>query len=165
MPRISALKPFLFDTAPWIILGLMTAACGVLLYPPPTALDSDGEYQTLFKQSLAKAEQVTEEYLTLNQHMFTLTEIYRVDAATHYETFYAEVLNTHALGGQLQVKNVLTDHRSTWKPYEENAELIARHQYATQPGAILNFQVLSAPNSEALCLYVYELSRLRCLNP
>ncbi|MFJ3372798.1 hypothetical protein [Pseudomonas sp. NPDC086251] len=165
MPRIRALKAFLYVTIPWLMLGGLACICAALLYSPLAARKYNGEYQTFFKQSWPNVEPVTEEFLTLNQQMFTLTEIHQVDGTTHYETFYADILNSHPLGGQLQVKNVLTDQRSQWSPYKENAELIARYQYATQPGAVLNFQVLSASNDEALCLYIYELSRLRCMNP
>ncbi|WP_130905495.1 MULTISPECIES: hypothetical protein [unclassified Pseudomonas] len=165
MPRIRALKAFLCILIPWLVLAGLACICAALFYTSLAARKYNGEYQTTFKQLRPTAEQLTEEYLTLNQQMFTLTEIHQVDGTTHYETFYADVLNTHPLGGQLQVKNVMTDQRSRWTPYQENAELIAKYQYATQPGAILNFQVLSAPHGEALCMYIYELSRLRCMNP
>ena len=104
----------------------------------------------------------SEDYLIVDPRTIVLTTRTQRDGVQQYQTVYADIVGTHGSSGQLEVKRINLSNPEATEPEDSSDDTFAQLQYASMPGAILNYEVLTGRMQDALCLYIYELNRLRC---
>ncbi|MDI2145861.1 hypothetical protein KBJ94_27840 [Pseudomonas sp. ITA] len=129
----------------------------MIIFLPKFSPEDHREYFTTVHQVAQDSD--SQDFLAISPRNLTLTtQASRHDGGAQYQTIFTEILSTYGSGGQLEVKRVRVSNPDV-KEQDSSADPFA---YAAMPGAILNYEVLTRREEEPLCLYIYELSRLRC---
>ncbi|WP_155736139.1 hypothetical protein [Pseudomonas chlororaphis] len=165
MPGKITLRFVLTVILPWLIWGATLLACGLVILLPKVSPQDHREYYTTVHNDRGDttAAHDTMDYVIVNPRSITLTiRAQPRDGFSQNKVIYSNIVKTDGTGGQLEVKSVHASEPEPTAQKKDSPEAIEQYQYATIPGTILNYEVLTGHMVDALCLYIYELNRLRC---
>ncbi|MFJ7311452.1 hypothetical protein ACIQVE_01520 [Pseudomonas sp. NPDC098747] len=149
----------------WALIGVIALGCIFELADSDTPYKENTGYHTFSRQALSSGNQFsTEEHLIMNQRTFTLTSIENINAKPQSGTITAEVLTADKFDAQAQIKKLDLKQNSDLSLADVNPALFFKRQYALQEGSILSYKFFPTPNKDALCFYIQELNRLRCMH-
>lgn len=159
------MKPLSKQTAHWIALGIVTLACIAILNRPSPPYKENTGYHTVSRHWLEGQNQLsTKEYLTIGRDRFTQSTIESMNGKTRNATLSAEVIRTDKNGIQLKITNVKLSQDTELFAIEKTPELFFRRQYAFQEGSIITHVFLPSNDEKAICYYILEFKRTRCMN-
>jgi hypothetical protein len=122
-------------------------------------------YQTKTRQWLEDLNQLnTEEYLTIGHGRLTGTTLESLNGKIRNATISANIIGESSTHVEIKVSNIKLSQDNELFAIEKTPDLFFRRQYVLQEGAILNYELIPTPDKSAVCFYVHELGRLRCMN-
>ncbi|KJZ50652.1 MULTISPECIES: hypothetical protein [Pseudomonas] len=149
----------------WPLIGLINAICIFFLVYSPSHYMENISYQTKSRQWLEDLNQLnTEEYLTIGHGRLTGTTLESLNGKIRNATISANIIgesNTHV---EIKVSNIKLSQDNELFAIEKTPDLFFRRQYVLQEGAILNYELIPTQDKSAVCFYIHELGRLRCMN-
>lgn len=159
------MKPATTSITHWIVLGIINAACIFSLFYSPSYYMENTSYQTITRQWLEDANQLnTEEYLTIGHGRLTQTTLENLNDKIRNATITASVIRESNHHVQIKINNVKLSQDNELFAIEKTPDLFFRRQYVLQEGAVLNYELIPVTDKNAVCFYVHELGRLRCMN-
>ncbi|UQS90717.1 hypothetical protein M5C90_04410 [Pseudomonas chlororaphis subsp. piscium] len=159
------MKPTISSTAHWIVLAIINAACIFLLTYSPSHYMENTSYQTITRQWLEDSNQLnTEEYLTIGHGRLTQTMLESLNGKIRNATVSAEVIRESKHHFQIKISTVKLSQDNELFAIEKTPDLFFKRQYVLQEGAVLNYELIPTTDKNTLCVYVHELSRLRCMS-
>lgn len=149
----------------WIVLGIINAACIFSLLYSPSYYMENISYQTLTRQWLEDLNQLnTEEYLTIGHGRLTQTSLENLNGKIRNATITANVIRESNHHVQIKINNVKLSQDNELFAIEKTPDLFFRRQYVLQEGAVLNYELIPVTDDNAVCFYVHETGRLRCMS-
>ena len=149
----------------WPIIALINALCIFSFVYSPSQYMENTSYQTKTRQWLEDLNQLnTEEYLTIGHGRLTGTTLESLNGKIRNATISANIIRESKTQVQIKVSNVKLSQDNELFAIEKTPDLFFRRQYVLQEGAILNYELIPTQNKNAVCFYVHELGRLRCMN-
>lgn len=149
----------------WFVLGIINAVCIFSLFYSPSYYMENTSYQTVTRQWLEDLNQLnTEEYLTIGHGRLTQTTLENLNGRIRNATITANVIRESNHHVQIKINNVKLSQDSELFAIEKTPDLFFRRQYVLQEGAVLNYEIIPVSDKNAVCFYVHELGRLRCMN-
>jgi hypothetical protein len=150
-------------TLAWLVWGITLLTCGLIILLPEAFPPEGHEYKTTVQQRAPdRGERNSEDYLIVSPRAFILATRTLRDGSYQYQTLYADISSTYGSNGELEVKKIHLSNPEKTEQEDDNPGAIAQLKYVSMPGNILNYEVLTKRTQDNLCLYIYELSRLRC---
>ncbi|MGF6092262.1 hypothetical protein [Pseudomonas sp. 18173] len=149
----------------WPIIALINALCIFSFFYSPSHYMENTSYQTKTRQWLEDLNQLnTEEYLTIGHGRLTGTTLESLNGQIRNATISANIIGENKTHVQIQVRNVKLSQDNELFAIEKTPDLFFRRQYVLQEGAILNYELIPTQDKNAVCFYLHELGRLRCMN-
>ena len=159
------MKSMTSSTVHWIVLAIINAACVFSLTYSPSYYMENISYQTMTRQWLEDSNQLnTEEYLTIGHGRLTQTTIESLNGTIRTDTSSAQSVRESKHHVQIKISNVKLSQDTELFAIEKTPDLFFRRQFVLQEGAVLNYELLPNSNKNALCFYVHDIGRLRCMN-
>ncbi|SDY57999.1 hypothetical protein [Pseudomonas sp. NFIX28] len=159
------MKPTISSTAHWLVLGAINAACIFSLTYSPTHYMENISYQTITQQWLEDSNQLnTEEYMTIGHGRLTQTTLESLNGKIRNSTISADVIRESNHHVQIKIRTVKLSQDNELFAIEKTPDLFFKRQYVLQEGAVLNYELIPTTDKNTMCVYVHELSRLRCMN-
>ncbi|WPN45193.1 MULTISPECIES: hypothetical protein [unclassified Pseudomonas] len=159
------MKPTIPSWVHWIVLGIINAVCIFSLIYSPSYYMENTSYQTITRQWLEDNNQLnTEEYLTIGHGRLTQTTLESLNGKIRNATISADVVRESNHHVQIKISSVKLSQDTELFAIEKTPDLFFRRQYVLQEGAVLNYELIPTTNKSAVCFYVHELGRLRCMN-
>ncbi len=122
-------------------------------------------YQTKSRQWLEDLNQLnTEEYLTIGHGRLTGTTLESLNGKIRNATISANIIGESNKHVEIKVSNIKLSQDNELFAIEKTPDLFFRRQYVLQEGAILNYELIPTPDKNAVCFYIHELGRLRCMS-
>jgi hypothetical protein len=161
----NAMKLKIPSIAHWIVLGIINAACIFSLMYSPSYYMENTSYQTITRQWLEDLNQLnTEEYLTIGHGRLTQTTLESLNGKIRNATITADITRESNHHVQIKVGNVKLSQDDELFAIEKTPDLFFRRQFVLQEGAVLNYELIPTTDKKAVCFYVHDLGRLRCMN-
>jgi len=158
---MKSIPPF----AHWTVLAIINAVCIFSLFYSPSYYMENTSYQTITRQWLEDLNQLnTEEYLTIGHGRLTQTTLESLNGKTRNATITADIIRESKHHVQIKISNVKLSQDSELFAIEKTPDLFFRRQYVLQEGAVLNYELIPTNDKKAVCFYVHDLGRLRCMN-
>ncbi|MCP1419215.1 hypothetical protein J3D47_003458 [Pseudomonas laurylsulfativorans] len=149
----------------WPVIALINVLCIFSFVYSPSHYMENTSYQTKTRQWLEDLNQLnTEEYLTIGHGRLTGTTLESLNEKIRNATITANIIAESKTHVQIKVSNVKLSQDKELFAIEKTPDLFFRRQYVLQEGAILNYELIPTPSKAAVCFYVHELGRLRCMN-
>jgi hypothetical protein len=149
----------------WPVIALINVLCIFSFVYAPSHYMENTSYQTKTRQWLEDLNQLnTDEYLTIGHGRLTGTTLESLNEKIRNATITANIIAENKTHVQIKVSNVKLSQDKELFAIEKTPDLFFRRQYVLQEGAILNYELIPTPSKDAVCFYVHELGRLRCMN-
>ncbi|WP_223544979.1 hypothetical protein [Pseudomonas sp. A-B-19] len=149
----------------WPLIGLINALCIFSLVYSPSHYMENTSYQTKSRQWLEDLDQLnTEEYLTIGHGRLTGTTLESLNGKIRNATISANIIGEGNAHVEIKVRNIKLSQDNELFAIEKTPDLFFRRQYVLQEGAILNYELIPTQDKNAVCFYIHELGRLRCMN-
>lgn len=147
----------------WIVIASVSIACLVVLFMAlPRPYINSQPYRSEGRHFIGDETLGFKEGLTISEPSAVLSVLERLGDKERHVAVGASVVDTSRWRVKIKVGDVQASSQVELFDVSRNAELLFARQYF-RLGSILNLVVVPS-GGDALCYYILELDRLRCMN-